>query len=170
MKKSNLIKILPLLALTASLLATLPVRAQENGPLSDTVIVAGLAPFVFQEATNIIQFFPAFAPAPGVPNGAILFYEDASQLVVSDQLWVQNGFFYFASDPDLQNLAAFGIPVVGVLVENGALQDASPFFHLPNGTVLVQSDVVPEPGVGSLALLGGGLLVALKRRYQNRGR
>ena len=170
MKKLNPVKILPLLALTVSLLAAVPVHAQENGPLSDQVIVAGLPPFIFTEATNISQFFPAFAPAPGVPDGGILLYEDASQLVVSDQLWVQNGFFYFASDPDLQNLAAFGIPVVGVLVENGLLQDASPFFHLPTGTVQVQSDVVPEPGVGSLALLGGGLLVSLKRRHQSRSR
>jgi hypothetical protein len=32
------------------------------------------------------------------------------------------------------------------------------------------SNVVPEPGTCSLALLGGGLLLALKRRYQNRGK
>lgn len=32
------------------------------------------------------------------------------------------------------------------------------------------NNVVPEPGTCSLALLGGGLLLALKRRYQNRGK
>jgi PEP-CTERM motif len=32
------------------------------------------------------------------------------------------------------------------------------------------NNIVPEPGTCSLALLGGGLLLALKRRYQNRGK
>ena len=166
MKQST--KVLTLIAVAVGVLAAAPVRAQST--LSDLVIINGQQ-FTFIEATNVSQFAPAFFPAPGLPNGAVLFFQDASQTVVSDQLYVQNGFWYFASDPDLQNLNAALVPVIGAIVENGQLQDVSGLFHLPPGAVLVQSDFeVPEPGSLSLALLGGGLLVAVKRRFQSQRR
>ena len=155
-------KVLTLITVAVGLLAAVPVRAQNT--LSDRVIIQGQV-FNFIEATNVSQFFPAFFQAPPIPNGAILLFEDTSQTVVSEQLYIQNGFWYFASDPDLQNLNAALVPVIGAIVENGQLQDVSQFFGLPTGFVQVQSDFeVPEPGAFSLTLLGCGLLVALRRR------
>jgi hypothetical protein len=153
------------MALVASLAVAPPVRAQAGGQ-SDVVLISGQPPFVFPESTNFVQFLPAFFGPVGLPNGAVLLYEDASQSVVSDQLWVQNQFFYFASDPNLQNLDTLGIPVVGSLVESGAPQDVSPFFGLPLGAVQVQSDLnIPEPGTMTLVGVGlAGLLAVYRRR------
>ena len=154
-------------ALAVSLVAAQPVRAQDqtNG-VSDAVFINNqlVAPFPLVEATNVSQFVPAFFPANGIPNIAVVFYQDASQTIVSDQLWVQNQFFYFASDPDLQNLQALGIPVVASFVENGLPQDVSVPFGLPPGTVQVQSDVVPEPNTIMLLGIGGLTLLTCLRR------
>jgi hypothetical protein len=153
------------IALVASLATAPPARAQGGGQ-SDLVLISGQPPFVFPESTNVSEFAPAFFPAPGLPSVAVLFYEDASQSVVSDQLWVQNQFFYFASDPNLVNLSTLGIPVIGALVENGTPQDVSSFFGLPTGSVQVLSDAdIPEPGTMTLVGLGFvGLLAVCRRR------
>ena len=153
-------------ALAMSMVAAQAVYAQENGPFSDTVFINGqpVAPFPLVESTNVSQFVPAFFPANGIPNIAVVFYEDASQSVVSDQLWVQNQQFYFASDPDLVNLQTLGIPVVAFFVENGAPQDVSAPFGLPPGSVAVQSDVVPEPNTIVLLGISGLTLLACLRR------
>jgi hypothetical protein len=155
--------------LAGLVLSTASLRAQAGGPASDLVFFGGQVVINAPEATNVSEFFPAFAPAPPIPNIAVVLYEDATQSVVSDQIWIQNGFFYFASDPDLVNLQTLNIPVIGALVEDGTPQDVSQFFTLPAGTLLVQSDVepTPEPGTVSLALLGCGILLVLKRRMRN---
>jgi len=130
----------------------------EGAILSDQVFLSGQLVINAPEVPGVSEFFPAFAPAPGLVNGAVVLIEGiGASAVVSDQLWVQNGQFYFASDPDLQNLGpnGFNIPVVGTLVENGQPQDVSQYFHdvtgapLPPGTIAVASDVdaaTPEPG------------------------
>src|SRR5436190_23678809 len=126
------IKYLSLMAVACGVLASLPVCAQENGDQSDIVLFgpasnpSGFVGFIQFFETNASQFYPAILPAT-VPSGAVLFYEDASQTLLSDQLWVQNDFWYFASDPDLQNLS--GVPFLGSLVEDGTAQDVSSFFH-----------------------------------------
>ncbi len=136
---------------------------------SDIVLILGQVPpgFPLPEAPNVSQFLPAFAPAPGLGNAAVILYEDAAQTIVSDQLWVQggpNGLFYFASDPDLQNLDQLGIPVFGRITETGGLQDVSQFFGAPPLSIQVQSDLnIPEPS--TLVLAGLGMLgVALWHR------
>jgi len=152
--------------LVVSLAAAQAVCAQENGPFSDSVLINNqvVAPFPLVESTNVSQFVPAFFPANGIPNGAILMFEDAAQTNVSDQLYVFNQQFYFASDPDLQNLQVLGIPVVATFVENGLPQDVSAPFGLPPGSVQVASDVVPEPNTIVLLGISGLTLLACLRR------
>jgi len=112
--------------------------------------------------------FIAFLPAPtNMPNIGIVMYEDASQSLVSDQLWVQQGFWYFASDPDLVDFHAAGISLVGALVEDGTQQDVSEYFGLPPNSMSVMSDV-PEPASGLLLGLAGGLLFFLQRQRARR--
>jgi hypothetical protein len=168
------------LALTAALatggLFTLAVQAQETNLQSDVLVFGpasnpgGFAGFINAAETNASQFYPAFLPAPaGIPNIGVVFFEDASQTILSDQLWIQNGFWYFASDPDTVNFQSFGIATVGALVETGAPQDVSAFFGLPAGSMQVQSDfAVPEPASGLLAGLGVGLWLLLKRPRASR--
>jgi hypothetical protein len=164
------------MAVVASLVAALntaaggsivpPPDPDTNTALSDQVII-GNQVFNFPEGTNFSQFAPAFFPAPGLPNGAVILFENATETNISDQIWVQQGFFYFASDPDLQNLDQLGIPVVGQLVENGQPQDVSGAWGLPPGSVQVQSDVIPEPSsflLVSIGLLGMQLLAWRRRR------
>ena len=155
------------MAVVASLAAALPVRAQlpdQTDGLSDTVIIGGQV-FNFPEATNISQLALNFLPAGGLPNGAVLLYETATDTNVSDQLWVQQGFFNFASDPDLVDLELRGILVVMTLVEDGTLQDVSGAWGLPPGSVQVQSDVIPEPSAFMLVCVGLlGLPVLARRR------
>jgi len=136
---------------------------------SDVVLIGGqVAPgFPLAEAPNVSEFLPAFLPAPGLGNAAVILYEDAAQTIVSDQLWVQggpNGAFFFASDPDLQNLDQLGIPEFGRLTETGGLQDVSQFFGQAPNSIMVASDLnIPEPS--TLVLAGLGMLgVALWRR------
>ncbi|MEY2428322.1 MAG: hypothetical protein QOJ40_1207 [Verrucomicrobiota bacterium] len=167
MKRS--IKLLTIIAVAGGVSTTLPMYAQESGPQSDTVLFGpasnpfSVVGYLNASETNASEFFPAFLPAaPSLADGAVLLYEDASQSLVSDQIWVQSGQWYFASDPDLQNLT---VPVLGTLVEDGTFQDVSGFFGLPGGSMQVMSDV-PEPGMLSLALLGGGALIAFRGRGQ----
>ena len=151
-------------------------RAQDPG-ISDMVMInigASSGTYSFSESSSSgfgsssssfgSEFAPAFAGPFAIDNGAVLLYDDPSQSVVSDQIWVQNGFFYFASGSSLQDLQALGIPVVGGVLETpGQPQDVSGAFGQPSGSVVVVSDV-PEPG--SLAVAGAGLacLVSFVRR------
>jgi hypothetical protein len=131
-------------------------KALRGAIISDDVFVAGAPVVVMPEAPGVIQFAPAFFPAPGIPNSAVLLFEDAAMTIVSDQIYVQNQQFYFASDPDLQNLAALGIPVVGGIVEDGTPQDVSAFFGgaIP---IAVLSDVESVPEPATIALLSMGM-------------
>ncbi len=148
------------------------VQAQEAGNQSDTIVFGpasnpgGLVGFINLFETNTTEFSPAFLPASAnVPNNiGIILYEDASQSVVSDQLWTQAGFWYFASDPNLINFAQNGITPVGAIVENGNLQDVSSFFLLLPGSMQVESDAVPEPATIVLVSLGTASLVGFRRR------
>jgi hypothetical protein len=117
------------------------------------------------------EFLPAWCPAPGIPNLAFLLFEPGGS-VLSDQIWTQNEFFYFASDPDFVDLGPNGlnIPIIGGMVETGAPQDLSPFFGLPPGWAVVQSDVgneeVPEPA--SILFAASALLAFGVRRWRMR--
>src|SRR5690242_17646219 len=165
------------MVLAAALTGPLRVHAQESGPFSDLVLFGpasnpgGFVGFVQAFETNATEFFPAFLPAAAnVPNNiGVLLYEDASQTVVSDQLWTQAGFWYFASDPNLINFASNNITTVGALVENGLQQDLSSFFLLPPGSMIVQSDI-PEPASTLVAGLATGLWLLRRRRHARRSR
>ena len=113
-----------------------------------------------------LEYAPAFAGASGFLNGAVLLYDDPAQTVVSDQIWVQDSNWYFASDNGLQDLQAAGIPVIGSVLETpGQAQDVSSFFGLDPGSVVVASDV-PEPGAVAVTALGVAcsLLIARRRK------
>jgi hypothetical protein len=150
-------------------MATLPVQAQEGG--GDLVVFGpasnpgGLVGYIQAYETNASEIYPAFLPtAANVPNNiGVQFYEDPSQTILSDQIWTQAGFWYFASDPDLINFSQFGITSVGALVEDGTLQDVSTFFLLPPGSMAVMSDI-PEPTTFALAGLGAAVLAVFRRR------
>ncbi len=77
---------------------------------------------------------------------------------------MQNGFWSFASEPNLVDFPSLGVQLVGGVVEDGTAQDVSQFFGLAaTGTVTIQSDV-PEPSVGLLGCLGAGLCLLWRRR------
>lgn len=158
--------------LVAGGMATLPVQAQLPGA-SDLVLFGpasnplGAVGYVQIFETDASEFRPAFLPAAAnVPNNTgVVFYEDTAQTILSDQLWVQNGFWYFASDPALVNFASLGITTAGALTEDGTQQDVSGFFFLPPGSMLVLSDIdVPEPTTLTLVGLGAAGLMIIRRR------
>ena len=103
--------------------AALPVQAQSGsgsdlvlfGPASNPGGLVGFIQAPEANGTNASEFYPAFLPAAAnVPNNVgVQFYEDPSRTVLSDQIWTQAGFWYFASDPNLINFASFGITPVG---------------------------------------------------------
>jgi hypothetical protein len=165
---------------TAGLMASPQALAQAGGStLSDFVIFGpasnpgGIAGFIQASETNASEFFPAFLPAP--QNNPVIFtnnigielMESSTQTNVSDQLWIQNGFWYFASDPNLIDFQTSGIQLVAQLLEDGTQQDVSTYFGLPVGSMSVMSDVeaVPEPTTLALAGAGGlASLMMLRRR------
>jgi hypothetical protein len=166
MKPSSTSKIVSVAALAVTLAAAGTARAQ----LSDFVFLSG-APVLALAETNS-ELIPAFAQSPITANVGIQIYEDATSGVVSDQLWAQAGFWYFASDTNLVNFTQLGIqdvsPVGAPIVETGAPQDVSVYFGLPAGFIAVQSDVeVPEPASLGLFAAGGGLLLLLRRQRRN---
>jgi hypothetical protein len=168
-------KVLSVLAVTVSMLtveAFAKVEDPDSGLWSDLVTFGpasnpgGLVGYIQAFETNATEFFPAFLPtSANVPNNiGVQLYEDPTQTLISDQLWTQGGFWYFASDPSLIDFSQNGITLVGGLVEDGTLQDVSSFFLLPPGSMAVSSDPVPEPS-SSLFLALGGLLIFLKQRF-----
>jgi hypothetical protein len=174
MKELRVLRGLAFASLLASLaLVTLPAQAQftEAGPGSDLVLFGpasnpgGLVGFIQAYETNATEFYPAFLPASAnVPNNiGVIFYEDPTQTVLSDQIWTQGGFWYFASDPNLINFTQNGITTVGALVEDGTQQDVSAFFLLPPGSMSVLSDI-PEPSGFVLVGAGFAVLAVFRRR------
>jgi hypothetical protein len=163
-------------ALTAGWLGAMSLQAQQSdivifGPASNP---GGLVGYVQSFETNAAsEFNPAFLPAAAnVQNNiGVQLYEDASQSVVSDQIWTQAGYWYFASDPNLIDFAANGIALAGSLVEDGTQQDVSAYFLLPTGSMTVMSDVsdVPEPASLGFLGLGGGLWLLRLRQRGRRG-
>lgn len=158
-------------AVGAGFLTALSARADD--PLPSDIVMLNIGgsggTFTFSESSSSSfgssgfgsEFAPAFAGPFALADGAVLLYDDPSQTVVSDQIWVQNGFFYFASDEGLQTLS---VPVLGGLLETpGQQQDVSSFFGLDPGSVLVTSDV-PEPSSVALAGLGLACLLSVARR------
>ena len=160
MSKSTL-KILPALV-AASLLVTLSARAQPApGPTSDIVFIDGAPHVTLQDTPGQSQLALAFISLNGAQPGAVLFYQDASMTVLSDQLWTDGQTLNFASDPDLQDLGT--LPVFARLVETGAPQDVGGFFGFGSNFLLVQSDAeVPDTGTTfclfGLSLMGLGFL------------
>jgi hypothetical protein len=156
------------LVLVTIIAAALPAAAQPQ--LSDTVIYTptSFSATIPENNPQIPEFLPAFAPAPNVPDQAVLMYEQGGttgNLVLSDALWVQAGFLYFESDVNdvLIHWPVAGIPVVGSVTETGNLQDLGILFKSPTGapafqpnTLLVASDVDQTPEPSTLALLGIG--------------
>jgi hypothetical protein len=147
-------------------MSTQPVVAQEGGPQSDLLLfssasnplgVAGYAQFYeTNPPESFLNILPAFTNGPN--NIGVLFFEDPAETILSDEIWIQNGFWNFASDTNLVNFQTIGVVPVGQLVEDGTSQDVSPFFGLPPNSMTVMSDVVPEPTVTALIAVGGGLL------------
>lgn len=157
-------------AVLGSIAASTTARA-DSMLISDVVTINGV-PYVFPEGAN--EYFPNFAPDHSVGARAVVFYEDASLTVVSDQIWTDGHFFSFASGPSLQDLQALGIPVFANIVETGGPQDIS--VHFTETSVIVQSDVetnpVPEPWslttlcCDALALASFGLLRVVSCRWR----
>jgi hypothetical protein len=156
--------------LAAGLLAAGSAYAQV-APQSDVLQCMTLPPiFVPEGGPPGSEFKPAWCGPFAVPDLAVLMFEPGTA-TLSDQIWTQAGFFYFASDPDFVNLAALNIPVVGTIQETGAPQDVSGFWGLNPGTVLVQSDVgnetdAPEPA--TVLFAAPALLVLGIRRLRTR--
>ena len=130
---------------------------------SDMVFIGGnpaFPPLVDGQPQFVPNFFPVNAP-----NGVVLFFSDPGKTILSDEIWVFNQQFNFASDPDFQNLA--GIPVLGMVVETGAPQDVSAFFGLPPNFIAVQSDL-PEPSAWAMLAIGAIFLLAARRVVRKR--
>jgi hypothetical protein len=152
-------------------MASLPVAVQAAGPVSDLVLFGpasnpgGFVGFIQLSDMNPSQFYPAFLPAAAnVPNNiGVQFYEDPAHTSLSDQLWTQAGFWYFASEPDLINFASFGITSVGALTEDGTQQDVSAYFLLPPNSMSVMS-TIPEPTAFALAGLSAAMVAVFRRR------
>src|SRR4029077_3799007 len=70
-----------------------------------------------------------------VPDGAVLLVESAGSTVVSDQIYVSQGQLFFASDPNLANLSALGVPILGTIVEDGTLQDVGALLNIAPGVL-----------------------------------
>jgi len=124
----------------------------------------GFVGFIQAFETNASEFYPAFLPSSGVvPDNVGIQLLESGSSAVSDQLWTQGGFWYFASDPNLIDFASTGITDLGNIVETGNPQDVSGFFSLPANSMLISSDV-PEPGTLALAALGGLSLLRFRRQ------
>jgi hypothetical protein len=146
--------------------------AQETG--SDLVIFNS-APIVTLPDPNGSEFAPAFLQAPSnTPDQLIQIFEDSAHTVLSDQFYVQSGFFYFASDPDLQSVT---FPIVGNLTETGAFQDVGSVFKSASGGPLLDPNVlgfisdvetVPEPSSILMMTLGVISIAVLARRRSTR--
>jgi hypothetical protein len=124
-------------------------------------------------------------PFPGVPGDVRLFETNAGTNQLSDILRFDgNGNLYFFSERettdlppfDMADVAQFPPPVAALqsvsLLEtgpegnNGALYNPAgglPGDNSAGATYKFISDV-PEPGISTLVLLGGGVLVFLQRR------
>ena len=137
-----------LIAAVLGIIAASTTARADSMLVSDVVTINGV-PYVFPEGGN--EFFPNFAPDHSVGARAVVFYEDPSLTVVSDQIWTDGHFFSFASGPSLQDLQALGIPVFANIVETGGPQDISVYFT--ETSVIVQSDVNPVPEPWSLTAL-----------------
>jgi hypothetical protein len=165
MKNRVVLRLLMAAVCALSAVATQPVQAQENGPHSDLIMFTGasnpggLAGFAQFYETNPPESYMNILPAPtnGLINIGVLFFEDPAMTILSDEIWIQNRYWNFASDPDLVDFQSIGVATVGTLVEDGTSQDVSPFFGLPPGSMTVLSDV-PEPTVTGLIAVGAGLL------------
>jgi len=166
------------LVLVTIISAALPAAAQTQ--LSDTVIYTptSFSATIPENNPLVSEFLPAFAPAPNVPDQAVLMFEQggtAGNQVLSDALWVQAGQLYFESDVnDVLTQLPPAIPVVNSVVETGNLQDLGVLFRSPTGapaflpnTLLVASDIeTPEPSTLALLGIGGavGAFSFLRRR------
>ena len=155
------------IAVAASLVATLSVRAQ----LSDMVIYKGVTNFL-NEGSGEALFFP---DTNITFNQEIDLLEPAAEGGgLSDRIIAQGGpanqgpGIYFFSDP---NFSYSGNPlVVAAIPETGLPQDVGVLFiggfAFPPGTLIVASDIndIPEPSAMVLLGFGGLTLLACLRR------
>jgi hypothetical protein len=187
-------KILAIFGLTSALAIT--TASAQNGPLitvdelgngtfNGTVLHSGLKPDPFSGIVTLAYQLPF----PGVPGDVLLFEPGPQTNVLSDIIRFDGqGFLYFFSERettdvppfDPADVAQFPSPIAALqqvsLLETGP-EGNNGAFYTPGGgpggdptfnpSYQFISDV-PEPGSGVLAILGGGLWVAMRVRRQNR--
>jgi hypothetical protein len=191
MKSINpLVKVLTIIGIASaitgsSILAQPLITVDElgNGTFNGTVLASGLKPDPFSGIVTLAYQLPF----PGVPGDVLLFEPGPQTNTLSDIIRFDgNGFLYFFSEReptdvppfDPADVQQFPSPIaalqsvslleVGPEGNNGAFYNATgglPGDNTAGATYHFISDV-PEPGSAMLAVLGGGLLLALRARRQ----
>jgi hypothetical protein len=161
------------------------------------ITVGGAAVVDFNAATEATQSFSALQVAAfpeGFKPGTLYLIEPAaegagseltslggmniSNLHVSDALSLNGALgtgkfnVFFISDgagaTDRNAFPIFG--TVTMMTEGTGPMDVSSVFGFPTGSIIVQSDAIPEPAAWAMMLIGfGGLGVVLRRRRAHAG-
>jgi hypothetical protein len=135
--------------------------------LSDVITCGVITVFTPENGTS--EFNPAICnlAGNGFADQQILLYDDPGLTILSDQIYIQANFLYFASDTNFQTLTS---PVVAQLQETGAIQDLSNLFipgtSLPAGSITVVSDLDTAPEPGTLLMIAPAVLIFGVRRLR----